>query len=58
MPLNRRTFLQSALVLFGVALTPRRQIEPPPTLYSDSEGNTITTELSDNTLATGVEYAA
>lgn len=58
--IKRRTFLQ----LFGLpalaALWPRevQAQQYDGLIFTDSEGNTPLAALSDNNLATGIEYAA
>lgn len=57
--MQRRSFLQACLALFGAAAVPRQQSVPSAQpAYIDSDGNAITTELNDQNAATGIIYAA
>ena len=57
--MQRRTFLRALTALPWLRL-PKAQPSPPPAtpIYTDSDGNTIASELNDGDRATGITYAA
>lgn len=60
--MQRRSFFKLASALFlSLIRAPQRpaaQTQGSELLYTDSDNNTITTELSDRNLATGISYGA